>query len=203
MDDYIAARKIAAETLAGQPIEKISKRSGFQTEESILIVPFLNRTYRVEYPGFGFTDVSGASKDVPIQEQILILHYMIGESRENPQGSWVSYREIPGAAFYMSAFVQRAVNPLKKAFGNNIGAFRRAAESLCAKSVQEGDAAFEFHPFPRVPMRAILWEGDQEFPAEAAILFDNTINGILSPEDIAWMAGMVVYRMMAASRGPK
>jgi hypothetical protein len=51
-----------------------------------------------------------------------------------------------------------------------------------------------------VPLQLILWEGDNEFPAEANILFDKTIGRILSPEDVAWLAGMVVYRLIAFSR---
>jgi hypothetical protein len=45
-----------------------------------------------------------------------------------------------------------------------------------------------------------LWEGNAEFPSEANILFDETIGDILSPEDVAWLAGMLVYRLTALSR---
>jgi hypothetical protein len=47
----------------------------------------------------------------------------------------------------------------------------------------------------------ILWEGDDEFDAEANILFTESTGECLSPEDAAWLAGMVVYRLMALSRG--
>ncbi|MEE8541956.1 MAG: DUF3786 domain-containing protein, partial [Desulfobacterales bacterium] len=57
-------------------------------------------------------------------------------------------------------------------------------------------AGFEFNLFPRVPVQLIVWEGDDEFPAAANILFDQTVGAILSPEDIAWLAGMIVYRMI-------
>jgi hypothetical protein len=49
-------------------------------------------------------------------------------------------------------------------------------------------------------MRLILHAGDEEFPAEATILFDRSIARILSAEDIAWLAGMLVYRLMSISR---
>jgi hypothetical protein len=48
-------------------------------------------------------------------------------------------------------------------------------------------------------VRLILWAGDDEFPAEANIVFDENIAEILSPEDIAWLAGMVVYRLISLS----
>jgi hypothetical protein len=49
-------------------------------------------------------------------------------------------------------------------------------------------------------LQIILWEGDEEFSPEANILFYDTIGDILSPEDFAWLAGMLVYRLMALAR---
>jgi len=51
-----------------------------------------------------------------------------------------------------------------------------------------------------VPLRLILWQGDNEFPPDASILFDETAGDYLSPEDAAWLAGMVVYRLAALSK---
>jgi hypothetical protein len=117
-----------------------------------------------------------------------------------PTGNWVSYREIPDAAFYYGAFLKRAVDPLKKVFGEALEGFERAARHLGGRSVEAGDAAFELWVLPRVPIRLILHAGDEEFPAEATILFDRSVGAILSAEDIAWLAGMTVYRIIACAR---
>jgi len=153
----------------------------------------------VSSPLFEFQDQADSQKEIPIQEQVLILHYLMAAETPDLSGQWVSYREIPGASFYFGAFVKRAVDPLKKVFGQNISGFARAAEKLQARKIENGDAGFEFRMFPAVPLQLILWEGDDEFPAEANILFDETIGRILSPEDVAWLAGMVVYRLIALS----
>jgi hypothetical protein len=138
---------------------------------------------------------------VPLQEQILILHYLqAGRQAALPSGAWVAYREIPGAAFYYAAFLKRAVDPLKKAFGQNLAGLRHAADRLNGVAVGFGDAGFDFRVFPKVPVRLIVHAGDDEFPAEATILFDRSIERMLSPEDIAWLAGMVVYRLISLSR---
>ncbi len=201
IDDYIASRNLAAATLAAEPFMEICNRSAFLREnENTFIVPFLNRVYRVGFPEFSFKDRDVPQKDVPIQEQVLILHYMAGSKSGSPEGRWISYREIPGASFYYSAFVQRAVEPLKKVFGSDAAGLKRAAERLGASEIQEGDSAFELFPFPRVPIRLILWAGDDEFAPEANIVFDRSIGTILSPEDVAWLSGMVVYRLIALSR---
>ena len=131
---------------------------------------------------------------------MLILHYLRAGGLQFPTGNWIAYREIQGASFYFSAFVKRAIDPLKKTFGSNIQGLVQAAEKLGGQTIPAGDAGFEFRVLPRIPVQLILWEGDAEFPAEANILFDETIGDILSPEDVAWLAGMLVYRLMALSR---
>lgn len=202
IDDYVQAKKIAVEFLAQTDFVELQQRAGFTRDSTStnMIVPFLNRVFRIEFPSFEFTDVQDESKEVPIQEQVLILHYLKSDAFPSPSGRWVSYREIPGATFYYSAFLSRAVNPLKQVFGQNIDGLQKAAEKLQGRPLDTGDAAFEFFPFPKVPLMLTIWEGDHDFHPEANIVFDETIGKILSPEDIAWMAGMLVYRLMALSR---
>ena len=201
IDDYIAAKNLAAEKLSVESFRVIARRTEFETPApNVFRVPFLNRIYTIEFPGFSFREEQDAEKDVPVQEQVLILHYMLGQDGPAPSGNWVAYRDIPGAAFYFSAFVKRAVDPLRNTFGRNAAGLVRASRELGGEAVEPGDAAFEFGLFPRVRLRLILWEGDAEFPPEANILFDESIGKIFSPEDIAWLAGMLVYRLMALSK---
>jgi hypothetical protein len=196
IDDYIAACRLAREKLAADPCERIAARSGFALEGGALAVPFLDRGYRVSCPGFEFADAASVAAQVPLQEQVLILHYLMADMPAAVPGDWVAYREIPGAAFYFAAFVKRAIDPLKKRFGGDMEGFRRAAARLDGTAASAGDAAADFQVLPNVPVRLILHAGDEEFPPEATILFDRSIGRILSPEDIAWLAGMVVYRLM-------
>ncbi|MBW1776004.1 MAG: DUF3786 domain-containing protein [Deltaproteobacteria bacterium] len=201
IDDYIASRNLAVEDLARESFSDLRDRTGFsQSSANTFLVPFLDRVYHVRFPDFFFEDRDAPEKEVPIQEQVLILHYMAGSKPAPPEGHWISYREIPGASFYYSAFLKRAVEPLKNVFGHNTGGLKKAAGRLGAVEIPEGDNALEYFPFPKVPMRLILWAGDDEFGPEANIVFDRNIGSILSPEDVAWMAGMVVYRLIALSR---
>lgn len=201
IDDYITACRLARDQLAAEPYESLIARSGFEPAEGGgLCIPFLDRVYRLSYPGLEFADSSTHAREVPLQEQVLILHYLQADQPMGPSGEWVAYREIPGAGFYFAAFVKRAVDPLKKVFGQNIAGFDRAAGRLKGEPAGIGDAGYEFRLFPKVPVRLILYAGDEEFPAEANILFDRSIGRVLSPEDVAWMAGMLVYRLIALSK---
>ena len=203
IDDYINARKIAVDSLLKDNFNDLISRSGFEKyDDKTFRFSFLDRVYKVGFPGFEFKDEAQENKEIPLQEQVLILHYMMAENvlDASSSGNLISYREIPGASFYYSAFLKRAVDPLKKAFGNNIPGFIKSAQKINGVDIKYGDAGFEFQVFPKVTIQLILWEGDDEFPPEANILFGETIQDRLSPEDVAWLAGMLVYRLMALSR---
>ncbi|MBU2490954.1 MAG: DUF3786 domain-containing protein [Proteobacteria bacterium] len=201
VDDYIEAKRLAVKDLCAYTAREMADHSGFAAkDERTLRVPFLNRVYKVELPEFTYKDETDPGKEVPIQEQVILLHYLQGDFDALPQEDWVAYREIPGAGFYDSAFSKRAVVPLIRAFGNDPKGLARAAERLSGSRAPVGDHAWDFLPLPRVPVRMVLWEGDDEFPANANILFDRSAGRILSPEDLAWLAGMLVYRLMSLSR---
>lgn len=202
IDDYINAKTLAVEALAHEDFGRMSMVSGFDRgDDGSFQIPFLGREYRLTCPQFEFTDHIDPGKEVPIQEQVLILHYLRGAGNVNrPVKNWISYREIPGAAFYFSAFVKRATEPLKMVFGNDPDALRGVAAKLGGVPIEMGDVGFEIVPLPKTPLQYILWEGDDEFPSEANVLFDETVGDILSPEDAAWLAGVVVYRMMALAK---
>jgi hypothetical protein len=197
IDDFQQARDLAAGELAREDIQSIASRSGFeQVDGNALRAPFLNRAYRIAYPEFTFADEADPAAEVPLQEQVLILHYLKG-CRPILKNQWVAYREIPGAGFYYGAFVKRALEPLKKVFGQNLPAFKKAGERLGGIPADNG---LHFVPLPYAPVQIIVWEGDEEFPAEANVLFDASAGDYLSPEDAAWLASLTVYRLIALSR---
>jgi hypothetical protein len=201
IDDYKTARQLAIEKLVTESFDTIMQRTGFESVAGDQFrVPFLNRVYRIGFPELKFEDETDSQKEVPIQEQILILHYMLSAAPSALTDNWLSYREIPGASFYYSSFVRRAIDPLKKVFGPNIDDFIRAGDLLGGKIIDTGDAGYEFRLFPNIAVRLILWAGDAEFPAEANMVFEENSGRMLSPEDIAWLAGMLVYRLIALSK---
>lgn len=200
IDDYYNAKTLSAEKLSGKTIQQLSIASGYEIlGETSLKIPFLDRTYSCNVTDFHFTDINTSEKEVPIQEQVLILHYLTG-CGYNIAGKWVSFRELPGASFYFGPFVNRAIEPLKMVFGDNPELLVKTGEMIGGKGISEGDGGVFYPVFPQVPLEIIIYKGDDEFPSEATILFDEAAGNILSPEDAAWTASLLVYRLMARSR---
>ena len=58
-----------------------------------------------------------------------------------------------------------------------------------------GDASFRFDILPKIAGVVVLHAGDEEFPAEANILFDDEIINFLPLEDVAVLAGVIATRL--------
>ena len=54
---------------------------------------------------------------------------------------------------------------------------------------------------PRVAVAAVVYGGDEEFPADAKLLFDVSIASYLNTEDIAVLGGIVVGKLIQANKG--
>jgi hypothetical protein len=200
IDDYKTAIALAAAELQKINPKRLESRSQgayFQEDgREGLLVPYFGQGRRVIWPELTVTPGDGDAQ-IPLTEQILILHYLNRCTGEPLSGRSIDFRSVPEGGFYWSAFVSRAKKPLLETFGQDLELYLKVATSLGGEPQDLGDAAARFPAFPLVPVTHVLWGGDDEFPPEANILFDETISRHLSTEDIAALAGASVYRLMA------
>ncbi len=205
IDDYNLARDLAKKRLLEKNPALIAELSGAAIsrgggEGTKLSLVFMNRSTVVRWGDFrmkfGETD-----QEVPIQQQILLLHYLEGAWASGgavSSGEWISFKEVPDGRFYVDAFEKRAKAPLIKAFGAIPERLPEVAtEAYHATPFDRGDFSVVVRVLPLVAVALVLWRGDEEFPPDGNILFEQTICRILSAEDIAWLAGMVVYSLVA------
>lgn len=201
VDDYRMAVELAKKALEGRDPKETAVQSGaaFQLGSdgaATLTLKFLNRDLLIPWPGLTpFFRASG--EDVPIQQQVLILHYLSGAVGVRVKGEWIAYQEVPDGKFYLDTFLRRAKIPMVYAFGDQPERLLSVTREVYgAQSFDQGDHSVVVRAFPLVPVALILWKGDDEFPPEGNLLFDRSISQILSAEDIAWLAGMIIYPIM-------
>lgn len=202
VDDYKAAIALAVAELKKINPQRLSNLSRceyfYEDTREWLIVPFFGQGRMVSWPEVSVTPAQGEG-DISLTEQILILHYLLNATGEPLSGREIDFRSVPEGGFYWSAFVSRAKKPLLETFGNDLDLYQEVAASLGGTPRDLGDASATFMAFPLVPVTHVLWQGDEEFPPEANILFDDTISSHLSTEDIAALSGSSVYRLMGAA----
>lgn len=204
IDDFKQAREISRKELLKYDPELIAQYSGVEikkagNETEFLSLRFLNRNINISWPDMEFSYDTGDG-EISIQQQGVLLHYLSGAYSSKgieSSGEWVSYQDIPDGRFYMDAFIKRAKDPLLKTFGFMAKKMVDIASRVYnAEMLDLGDCSVKVQALPMVPVVLIIWEGDDEFPPDGNLLFDKTISDILSAEDIATLAGMVVYPMI-------
>jgi len=203
VDDFKNALSMARELFSRRNPGEAARRGGAGIEtsggETSIRLRFFEKELVIRHPeGTMVYPREGTAPSLP--EQILVLHYLQGESASPVTGKTIAFREIPSGEFYYEPFLRRAQVPLVKTFGQASGKFMELAQRAGGQRSSLGEAAVTFWPFPKIPITLILWPGDEEFPPDGNILFDSSIGDFLAGEDIALLAGMVVYRLMALAR---
>jgi hypothetical protein len=203
IDDYRRSLELAREELKTRNPLHVCRLSGAlfsekKGEPPSITLPFLNQEVFISWPDLMVS--SGSNTELPIKQEILILHYLSGSKGEKPTGEWIAYQDIPSARFYLGAFNRRVKYPLVGTFGEDPVRMAAAAkERYGANTSSHGDVSVIIQAFPQVPVMIVMWKGDEEFPPDGTILFDSSIKNMLSAEDISELVSMVVYPLLAAA----
>jgi len=208
IDDYKESFRLASEELSKANLHRLARLA----EVDISVPEDGMTTLRMLFFGTPHLVLVGQNVDVrregdqgevPLPEKILVCHYLLHASGNPSTGELITFRQIPDGHFYFDAFQRRARDPFLATFGKHPELFQRCAQALGGKPAATGDVGLSFQVFPRIAIHLIIWKGDDEFPPEASILFDASIQHNLAVEDIAVLAGMLVYRLMGIARSQK
>jgi hypothetical protein len=198
-DNYEQALKIGLEIFSRKDPGRLADKARADFQGRSVIVPHLNRKIALDVDTQRFS-VMETGEEAPIWLAILTIHYLNNASGIPPTGNLKHFREFKEGHFYEPAFNRRTRDVLIDVFGNEPGLMLEAGKSLYGRIIQTGDAAVELAYFPCLPISCILWRGDEEFPAEASVLFDETADKFFSAEDMAVAGQMAVLELVKASR---
>jgi len=184
-----------AEWAAADPARRAAQ-AGCGLSPDGVTVPLFGRPYLVTHPG---GDVSAGGAPAHVAVSILLLHYLLRADGVPPAGEWLAFRELPDGMFYAASFARRAEAPLAQAFGAGSGsgleAFRGAAAAAGGLALELADAAFAFQALPRLALAVLVWDGDEEFPTQASLVFDAAAGHYLPAEDLAGLGGLLARRL--------
>jgi hypothetical protein len=190
------------ERLASADIEERCRRSGSEYKKqdsgATATVSYLNQPYLVTFPESKVTPVNGA--EVPLREQILILHYLALSKGTAATNKLIPFRDLPGGVVYYPTFSKRTTVPLTRFFGKEPELLVKASQRLGAQPSDMGDTAVIINVFPRVPITLVLWHGDEELSPQLNLLFDANILDYLETEDVTVVCEIITWKLVSYSR---
>ena len=147
-------------------------------------VNLLGRSYAIAHPVYAIRAVDGGALP-PLPTQTFLLRYLL-EAREVAwQGQWKTFREMPWGELYIKPYTGRVLTRAAFTFGTRVAKFRAACEKMGATPINHGDAGFLFDLIGGYRMQILVWEGDDEFPPNAQILYsDNFAEGFAAEDRV-------------------
>lgn len=122
---------------------------------------------------------------------LFILYFLIKSKKMIPTGEWVSQKDIPGGEGFFRGPHTIPVDSITKRFQDDLEFFKKECKKMGGISLDLADASFAFEITPSIPVAVLYWQGDEDFPSEAKLLFDRTIEQHL-PLDIIYTIAVEV-----------
>ena len=145
-------------------------------------IALLGRTYRLSWPEYAI-EASDGGKLPPLPTQTFLLRVLLEGKNVAHTGEWKTFREMPWGEMYITPYTGRVLTRAAFTFGTRLAKFKAAAEKLGGVSVSNGDAGYEFNVVGPYRMRILVWEGDDEFPPNAQVLYTDNFAEGFSAED--------------------
>ncbi len=159
-------------------------RTGAGWNGSEFTVTLLGRRFAIAHPQYALRAEDGG-KLPPLPTQTFLLRYLL-ESKQIPwAGDWKTFREMPWGEMYIKPYTGRVLTRAAFTFGTRIAAFRAACEKMGALPLKHGDAGFQFDLIGGYQIQILVWEGDDEFPPNAQVIYsDNFAEGFAAEDRV-------------------
>ena len=172
-------------------------RTGVVWDGKEFYVNLLGREYAISHPVYAIRAVDGGALP-PLPVQTFLLRYLMESKDVAWAGQWKTFREMPWGEMYIKPYTGRVLTRAAFTFGTRVAAFRAAAEKLGATAVKHGDAGYQFRLIGGYQMQILVWEGDDEFPPNAQVLYsDNFAEGFAAEDRV--VAGDILISVIKAN----
>ena len=164
------------------PQEAVNRLGDVSWDSQEFRLKLLGRDFAISHPVYGIRALDGGNLP-PLPTQTFLLRYLLESKQVSWGGSWKTFREMPWGEMYITPYTGRVLTRAAFTFGTRIDAFRAACEKMGALALPHGDAGYQFDVLGGYQMQLLVWEGDEEFPPSAQVLYSDNFADGFAPED--------------------
>ena len=180
-----------------EPRDALDRLNDISFSGGEFTVKLLGREFAIAHPDYAIRALDGGAIP-PLPTQTFLLRYLLESRSVAWGGQWKTFREMPWGEMYIKPYTGRVLTRAAFTFGTRIAAFRAACEKMGAEPVPHGDAGFRFDFVGGYRMQILVWEGDDEFPPNAQVLYsDNFAEGFAAEDRV--VAGDILISTIKAN----
>jgi hypothetical protein len=172
---------------------------GLGREGAYLVIAHYNRRFGVH---------TETGRIVPLDDERPVSSYtklniytLFGYAKPGARvlGDFIAFSDLKDASPFAQAFRESILRPLAETFSGKERAFIRACERLGGRRLPGSGAKYEIEAFRCMPVRFLFWDGDEDFPAQANILFDRGATDFIHVESVVTVASEGMYYLAEAA----
>ena len=174
------------------PQEVAGRLSHVTWDGKAFTVTLLGTQYTITWPAYSITP----STVLPVQT--FLLRYLLESKDVAWKGTWKTFREMPWGEMYIKPYTGRVLTRAAFTFGTRVAAFKTACEKMGALALPHGDAGYQFDFIGGYRIQILVWEGDDEFPPNAQVIYSDNFETGFAAEDRV-VAGDILISVIKAS----
>lgn len=177
--------------------EELIRKFQLEADEEFLYVVYFSRKLRINRESGEITDEGKR----PGFDTVMNIYNTFYYSSSHPvaSGNLVAFRQVKRVYPFEAAYRRNIISRLQDTFSGKTDALRKACEALGGTPLPQGDVGYVLPVFPFLNIAVLFWDKDEEFDAQANMLFDSEITEFMHEENVVCVAADAVYYLTRAA----
>jgi hypothetical protein len=195
--------------LKNRDFSDCAKRLGLeQIAENKILIRFFDRTYQITKEDIELVEQQTAwtvnYEGYEYDLKSVLGYYALSEADIDPAYIYSALGYFSGGVFREnSGWMSMANKRFVEIFGSSHEKFNKTMQMFEIKH-EEGSRAGKYiwnhKVLPKIPIKLIFYEGDDEYPSKLQILYDNNVLKILNFEQLAVLHSCIFQAILAAGK---
>ena len=177
--------------------EELIRKFQLEADEEFLYIIYFSKKFRIDRKN-GFITEDGKS---PGFDTVMNIYNTFYYSAAHPvaSGNLVAFRQVKRVYPFEAAYRRTIISRLQELFAGKTEELRKACEALGGTLLPQGDVGYVLPVFPFLNIAVLFWDKDEEFEAQANMLFDSEITEFMHEENVVCVAADAVYYLTLAA----
>ena len=180
--------------------DALIRKFNLEADEEALYITYFSRKLRIDRQDGVITD-QGVR---PGFDTVMNIYNTFYYAAEHPaaSGNLVAFRQVKRVYPFEAAYRRTIIARLQEIFSGKTAELKKACEILGGTPLPQGDAGYVLPVFPFLNIAVLFWDKDEEFDAQANMLFDSEITEFMHEENVVCVAADAVYYLTKAAGLP-
>ena len=177
--------------------EELIRKFQLEADEEFLYIIYFSKRFRIDRKN-GFITEDGKS---PGFDTVMNIYNTFYYSAAHPvaSGNLVAFRQVKRVYPFEAAYRRTIIFRLQELFAGKTEELRKACEALGGTLLPQGDVGYVLPVVPILNIAVLFWDKDEEFEAQANMLFDSEITEFMHEENVVCVAADAVYYLTLAA----